>query len=127
MNYLTIDAAIEHGINHFDTAYTYQGCDSERFLGEALLKYPRDSYYFATKFYAVIDTDIRAVFKEQLIRSQTEYFDFFLLHGTGHGHWHDDASVFEFHIEFAAALIQNTSRALMKRGGCSYFTVTCPV
>ena len=46
-----IDAAFSHGINYFDTAYSYQKGDSERFLGEALAKYPRDSYLLATKFY----------------------------------------------------------------------------
>lgn len=76
-----IDATIESGINYFDTAYTYQGGDSERFLGEALSRYPRDSYHLATKFYAAASTNIRAVFEEQLARCQTEYFDFYLLHG----------------------------------------------
>lgn len=76
-----IDAAISSGINYFDTAYTYQNGDSERFLGEALSKYPRDSYFLATKFYAAYATDIEAVFEEQLRRCQTDYFDFYLLHG----------------------------------------------
>lgn len=31
-----IDQAFASGINYFDTAYTYHGGDSERFLGEAL-------------------------------------------------------------------------------------------
>lgn len=75
-----IDAAIGSGINYFDTAYTYQDGDSERVLGEMLSKYPRDSYYLATKFYAAASPDIEAVFEEQLRRCQTEYFDFYLLH-----------------------------------------------
>ena len=53
-----IDAAIAGGINFFDTAYTYHDGDSEVFLGEALGKYPRDSYYLATKFYVAAETDI---------------------------------------------------------------------
>ena len=44
-----IDYAISNGINYFDTAYDYHGGDSEKFLGQALEKYPRDSYYLATK------------------------------------------------------------------------------
>ena len=76
-----IDAAIESGINYFDTAYTYQNGDSERFVGEALSKYPRDSYYLATKFYAAASKDIETVFAEQLRRCRTDYFDFYLLHG----------------------------------------------
>ena len=75
-----IDTAIECGINYFDTAYTYQDGDSERALGEALSRYPRDSYYLATKFYAAAGKDIQAVFTEQLHRCRTDYFDFYLLH-----------------------------------------------
>lgn len=76
-----IDAAMAGGINFFDTAYTYHDGDSEVFLGEALRKYPRDSYYLATKFYVAAETDIHKVFERQLKRCQTEYFDFYLLHG----------------------------------------------
>ena len=76
-----IDAAVSCGINYFDTSFTYQNGDSERFLGEALSKYPRDSYYLATKFYAAYATEIEAVFQQQLERCRTDYFDFYLLHG----------------------------------------------
>lgn len=76
-----IDAAIAGGINLFDTAYTYHDGDSEIFLGEALGKYPRDSYYLATKFYVAAETDIQKVFELQMERCQTDYFDFYLLHG----------------------------------------------
>ncbi len=76
-----IDTAIDRGVNCFDTAYTYQNGDSERFLGEALAKYPRGSYLLSTKFYADASTDIRAVFEEQLRRLRTDYVDFYLLHG----------------------------------------------
>lgn len=75
-----IDQALASGINYIDTAYTYQNGDSERFLGEALSKYSRDSYYLATKFYAAANTDIKTVFEEQLKRLRTDYFDFYLLH-----------------------------------------------
>jgi len=75
-----IDAAFACGINYFDTAYTYNKGDSEVFLGEALAKYPRESYYLATKFYAPANPDLEAVFKEQLERLKTQYIDFYLLH-----------------------------------------------
>ena len=75
-----VDIAISCGINYFDTAHSYQNGDSERFLGEALSKYPRDSYYLATKFYVAYSRDIEATFEEQLKRCQTEYFDFYLFH-----------------------------------------------
>lgn len=76
-----IDAAMEAGINFFDTAYIYQNGDSETFLGEALAKYPRDSYYLATKFYEVSKKPIEEVFETQLKRCRTDYFDFYMLHG----------------------------------------------
>lgn len=75
-----VDAAVACGINYFDTAYSYQNGDSERFLGEALSKYPRESYFLATKFYVAYGTDIEAVFEEQLRRCGVDYFDFYLFH-----------------------------------------------
>ena len=45
-----IDYGMAHGITYYDTAYVYHGGDSERCLGAALKKYPRDSFYVATKF-----------------------------------------------------------------------------
>ena len=48
-----IDYAMSHGITYYDTAYRYHGGESERFIGEALKKYPRDSgkpgVYFSGK------------------------------------------------------------------------------
>jgi len=75
-----IDRAIELGVNYFDTAHIYQKTDSEKFLGEALKKYPRESYFLATKFYGSPKRDIRKTFFEQLDRLQTDYIDFYLLH-----------------------------------------------
>lgn len=54
--------------------------NSEQFLCEALSKYPRDSYYLATKFYVAYSTDIEAVFEEQLKRCNVDYFDFYMFH-----------------------------------------------
>ncbi|WP_125143432.1 aldo/keto reductase [Clostridium transplantifaecale] len=76
-----LDLSFTCGINYIDTAYTYQNGDSERFLGEALSGYPRDSYYLATKFYAAANPDIEQVFEEQLKRLRTDYIDFYLFHG----------------------------------------------
>lgn len=76
-----IEHAFSSGINYFDTAYTYHNGNSERFLGETLSAYPRDSYFLATKFYVAAGKDIKSVFEEQLKRCRTDYFDFYLLHG----------------------------------------------
>ncbi|MBQ4576752.1 MAG: aldo/keto reductase, partial [Firmicutes bacterium] len=41
------DWAMEQGVNYFDTAYPYHGGNSERVIGRALAKYPRESFYLA--------------------------------------------------------------------------------
>jgi aryl-alcohol dehydrogenase-like predicted oxidoreductase len=48
-----IDAALELGINHIDTANTYQGGRSEETLGHAL-KGRWDRFFVATKFYMAV-------------------------------------------------------------------------
>jgi predicted aldo/keto reductase-like oxidoreductase len=75
-----IDYAYEQGINYFDTAYVYNDGDSEKCLGEAMKKYPRESFYIATKFNIGANPDYKAVFEEQLKRLQTDYIDFYLIH-----------------------------------------------
>lgn len=76
-----IDAAMEAGINYYDTAYIYHGGKSEEFLGAALGKYPRDSYYVADKYNLQAEPDYRKQFSEQLRRLRMERIDFYLLHG----------------------------------------------
>ena len=44
-----LDKAIAAGVNYIDTAYPYHNGESELFVGEALKKYDRASYYLATK------------------------------------------------------------------------------
>ncbi|MBQ4051065.1 MAG: aldo/keto reductase [Oscillospiraceae bacterium] len=81
-----VDYAYEHGVNYFDTAYRYHGGDSELFAGVALKKYPRDSFYLATKMpmWMVNEpADVERIFKDQLERCQVEYFDFYLCHALG--------------------------------------------
>lgn len=46
-----IHAALDHGINLFDTANQYGGGEAERVLGEALRGYSRDRFLIATKLY----------------------------------------------------------------------------
>ena len=75
-----IDKAYAQGINYFDTAYVYNNGDSEKCVGEAMKKFPRDSFYLATKFYIDANPDYKAVFAEQLERLQTDHIDFYLLH-----------------------------------------------
>ena len=76
--------AIAHGVNYFDTAYPYHGGESERVIGRVLSKYPRDSYYLATKYpgHQISSTGYNPaeIFEEQLKKCGVEYFDFYLLH-----------------------------------------------
>ncbi len=75
--------ALDHGVNYFDTAYPYHGGMSEVVIGKILNKFPRDSYYLATKYpgHQISDHyDPAAVFNEQLEKCGVEYFDFYLLH-----------------------------------------------
>ncbi|HBK95218.1 MAG TPA: aldo/keto reductase, partial [Porphyromonadaceae bacterium] len=44
-----VDYAIAHGINYFDTAWMYHQGESEIVTGKLLKKYPRNSFYLATK------------------------------------------------------------------------------
>lgn len=80
-----IDYAMAHGINYYDTAYVYHNGESERFLGKAMAKYPRESFCLATKFNYNANPDYKAVFEEQLERLNTDYIDFYLLHAIGDG------------------------------------------
>jgi Predicted oxidoreductases of the aldo/keto reductase family len=76
-----IDHAMANGINYFDMAYTYAG--SESFAGQVLSKYPRDSYYLATKcppWKLKTADDFERIFNEQLKSCKTDYFDFYLVH-----------------------------------------------
>ena len=94
-----IDYAMGHGINYFDTAYRYHGGQSERFIGQALKAYPRDSFLLASKFPGHMmvkkgngvvgftgglagwpDNTVEGVFAEQLEKCQVDHFDFYLLH-----------------------------------------------
>ena len=78
-----VDLAYERGVNYFDTAYRYHEGDSELFIGEALKKYPRESFHLATKmpmWMVKSPEDVKRIFEDQLSRCQVEYFDFYLCH-----------------------------------------------
>ena len=76
-----IDYCMEQGVNYYDTAYIYHNGQSEVFLGKALAKYPRESFYIANKYNIVAKPDYKDQFEEQLQRLQMDYIDFYLLHG----------------------------------------------
>ena len=75
--------AMEKGINYFDTAWGYHGGHSEEVMGRVLSRYPRESFYLATKFpgYDLSNMDqVEAIFEKQLEKCGVEYFDFYLFH-----------------------------------------------
>ena len=78
-----VDYAYDHGINYFDTAWGYHGGNSERVLGRALARYPRESFYLADKFPGYDVSNFgkhKQIFEEQLARCGVDYFDFYLMH-----------------------------------------------
>lgn len=75
-----IDLAMKSGINYYDTAYVYHSGASEKFVGTALKKYDRDSFYVATKYLVGANPDYRATFEEQLEKLQMDHIDFYLIH-----------------------------------------------
>lgn len=75
-------AAINGGVNYFDTAYIYQG--SEAALGKILKKNGcREKVFIATKLPQYLIKSRAALdkyFNEQLERLQTDYVDYYLMH-----------------------------------------------
>ena len=74
--------ALEAGVNYFDTAYTYGG--SEVTLGEILAKnQAREKIFLATKLpyrQCQVYEDFDRLFKVQLERLNSDYFDYYLIH-----------------------------------------------
>ncbi len=78
-----IDKAMSGGINYYDTAWGYHNGQSEIVLGEALAKYPRESFYISSKFpgYDLSNMPkVKEIFEKQLEKTGMEYFDFYLFH-----------------------------------------------
>ena len=83
-----VDAYMAAGGNYFDTSVAYQGGRSERAIRETVVKkYPRDSFYIATKLPAWIGAknadEAKAMFDTSLENLACGYFDFYLLHNLG--------------------------------------------
>lgn len=83
-----IDFCLQSGINYFDTAWGYHGGNSELAAGKILSRYPRESYYLASKFpgYDLSNMDkVEEIFETQLKKCRTPYFDFYLFHNVYEG------------------------------------------
>lgn len=93
-----VDRAMAAGVNYFDSAPVYLQGKSEAATAAALSRYPRDSYYIATKlsnFRAEgnILEDGKAMYRRSLEIYGTDHIDFYLLHSLG--------SLEEFNKRFA--------------------------
>ena len=78
-----VDTAMKNGINYYDTAWGYHAENSELVMGKALARYPRDSFYLATKFPGYDPSNwgkVEEIFEKQLEKLGTDHFDFYLFH-----------------------------------------------
>ena len=84
-----VDLALQHGVNYFDSAPVYLQGQSEEATAKALLRYPRDSYFIATKCSnqraPYNFEDGKAMYQKSLEYYQTDYIDYYLLHSVGNG------------------------------------------
>lgn len=84
-----IERAVSSGINYFDTAYVYQGGQSEIITGKGL-KPHRSKVIIATKLPAMMihrAEEFERRLDEQLKRLDTDYLDVYLAHGMNRQLW----------------------------------------
>lgn len=78
-----IDKAYQNGVNYFDTAVPYTDGKNETFVGKALKRYPRNSFYLATKLTIRLyktKEELEKTIDKQLQNLQTDYIDNYLMH-----------------------------------------------
>ena len=79
-----VDAYMESGFNHFDTAFVYhEGVGEATFRKSVVERYPRDSFKISTKlplFIITEETPLDPIFEQQLENCGVDYFDYYMLH-----------------------------------------------
>ncbi len=84
-----VDTFLASGQNYFDTAYVYDGGESEIITGKAVvLRHDRDRFNLATKLPAKClrdKSDRDRIFKTQTERLGTDHIDYYLLHSVEDG------------------------------------------
>ena len=81
-----VDYAYRNGVNYYDTSPAYLQGQSEEAAGIALSRYPRDTYYIATKLSNFNNSSREAGLKmyyDSMKQLRTDYFDYYLLHAIG--------------------------------------------
>ncbi|MDO4400535.1 MAG: aldo/keto reductase [Coriobacteriia bacterium] len=103
-----VDAFMAAGCTYFDTARAYGSSEAD--IRQALVeRYPRESFYLATKNAAWIGCktaeEARALFDISLEQTGAGYFDFYLIHNTGSVRTKvfDDFGLWDFVKELKAA------------------------
>ena len=115
-----VDMFLEKGFTYFDTAYGYANGESEKAAKIALVdRYPRDSFFLATKLPAWAGPktaeEARQMFYTSLERTGAGYFDYYLLHNVGESRtaYFDKYDIWEF-------LKERKAEGLIKHLGFSF-------
>ena len=98
-----VDLFMDAGLTYFDTAYVYDGGESEKAAKAALVdRYPRESYTLCTKLCAWMGAHDEASAKQQfytsLERTGAGYFDYYLLHALQRSNYkkYDEYHIWDF-------------------------------
>lgn len=104
-----VDRFLAAGFTYFDTAYVYDGGESEKAAKAALVdRYPRDRYTLATKLCAWMGptnaAEARQQFYTSLERTGAGYFDYYLLHALQRNNYkkYDEYRIWDFVKELKA-------------------------
>ena len=115
-----VDMFMEAGLTYFDTAYVYDGGESEKAAKAALVdRYPRESYTLATKLCAWMGAHDEQSAKQQfytsLERTGAGYFDYYLLHALQAGNYktYDKYHIWDF-------VKEQKAKGLIKHWGFSF-------
>ena len=115
-----VDLFMEAGLTYFDTAYVYDGGDSERAAKAALVdRYPRESFTLATKLCVWMNAHNEETAKQQfytsLERTGAGYFDYYLLHALQAGNYktYDKYHIWDF-------VKEQKAKGLIKHWGFSF-------
>ncbi|MBL7066717.1 MAG: aldo/keto reductase [Candidatus Marinimicrobia bacterium] len=108
-----VKAALDAGIVHLDTAWSYQRGKNEKMIGTVIKDYPRDSFVIATKIPGrpynrqtglfteeTTGEDFIKKFSESLERLGLDYVDILYLHNS----WKREATLFEPLMKAMAAI-----------------------